>query len=416
MNLDESDWCSYTEYSSVFDLHTKYNLTKTESDLLTNSDEKLTDNVAPWDLVAAMVITPLNTEPNEQDNIHISTRRYRDTHFVFKTLKKIKYVTRIDPITGTPEKNIVDETYKMNKLIDLEVSELWVPEYWECNKINCSTPIYKNIRPLPHQFRNPNDPFDIRNCYTGMVYSARNSMPVSICDLGKPWQFIYNVVLNQVIELIKSDVGNILLANIAQIPSKHNPVEWMKYIKKYKIALIETSREGNIMGGVDPQYWKNINLTHAQEIDQKLKLLEYIEKKLAQSMSYNPSRLGMQSPYETASANQQNISQSFNQTEKWFNLHQLVKERTTENFLEVCKMAYKDNPLITSYILSDMAIATLNTEVADLDNHYFKVFASNSQADTEAVQTLKGLIQPIIQNSNGDLRVAAEVLTVETAT
>mgnify|MGYP003400455346 CR=1 FL=1 len=41
---------------------------------------------------------------------------------------------------------------------------------------------------------------------------------------------------------------------------------------------------------------------------------------------------------------------------------------------------------------------------------------SNSQADTEAVQTLKGLIQPIIQNSNGDLRVAAEVLTVETAT
>ena len=42
--------------------------------------------------------------------------------------------------------------------------------------------------------------------------------------------------------------------------------------------------------------------------------------------------------------------------------------------------------------------------------------AKHTLRDTEIISQLKNLIQPIIQNSGGDLRVATEILTTENAT
>ena len=58
----------------------------------------------------------------------------------------------------------------------------------------------------------------------------------------------------------------------------------------------------------------------------------------------------------------------------------------------------------------------MNTEVADFANYNYKVFITNTLRDTEIISQLKNLIQPIIQNSGGDLRVATEILTTENAT
>jgi hypothetical protein len=191
----------------------------------------------------------------------------------------------------------------------------------------------------------------------------------------------------------------------------------MTYIKKFKVALISASRDGDMRSlGIDPQYWKSIDLSHTQEIAQKIQLLDYIERKMTQAMSYNPARLGMQSPYESVSNNQQSIIQSSNQTEKWFYMHSYVKERAVENYIEVCKVIYKENPLKASYILSDLSVATLNTEYSDFANYNYKVYITNTLRDTEMLNQFKSLMQPIIQNGGGDLRIAAEIITSENAT
>ena len=216
---------------------------------------------------------------------------------------------------------------------------------------------------------------------------------------------------------MKTDIGNILLGLQEQIPKDLTPTQWMTYIKKFKVALISASKDGDLRSmGIDPQYWKSINLSHTQDIAQKINLLDYIERKMTQAMSYNPNRLGMQSPYESIGNNQQNIIQSSNQTEKWFYMHNYVKERTTENFIEICKVIYKNNPLKASYILSDLSVATLNTELVDFANYNYKVYITNTLKDTQVINELKGLIQPIIQNSGGDLRIVPEILTSENAT
>jgi hypothetical protein len=426
--LDEADWCTYDEYISIYEIYQKFGniiteeerevFDKYESTLNSPSDSKV------WEIIPNAIMNPTDSEatpswvdPWEDDYTdNFKIRRLRVTHVVWKSLKKIKYIFRLNE-NGTLEKTIADETYVFNKETDVKQEIIFIPEFWHGYKIFTNPKIYLKIEPIPNQYRDIDNPFQIRGPYTGSVYSARNSAPIAIADLGKPWQFLYNVIINQIIELMKTDIGRVLMGISEQIPKEMTPTQWMTYIKKFKVALISASREGDMRTvGVDPQYWKSIDLSHTQEISQKIELLEYIEKKMAQSMSYNPGRLGQQSPYESIGNNQQSIIQSSNQTEKWFYMHNYVKERTVENYIEICKVIYKDNPLKASYILSDLSVATLNTEVADFANYNYKVFITNTLRDTEIIGQLKNLIQPIIQNSNGDLRVATEILTTENAT
>lgn len=426
--LDESDWCTYDEYLSIYEIYQHFGniiteeerevLDKYESTLNSPSDSKV------WEVIPNAIMdttnsenTPVWADPWQDDyNDNYKTRRLRVTHIVWKTLKKIKYIYRLNE-NNTLEKSIADETYVFNKATDIKQEILWIPEYWHGYKIFTNPKIYLKIEPIPNQYRDIDNPFQIRGPYTGTVYSARNSAPISIADLGKPWQFLYNVIVNQIIEIMKTDIGNILLGLQEQIPKDLTPTQWMTYIKKFKVALISASKDGDLRSmGIDPQYWKSINLSHTQDIAQKINLLDYIERKMTQAMSYNPNRLGMQSPYESIGNNQQNIIQSSNQTEKWFYMHNYVKERTTENFIEICKVIYKDNPLKASYILSDLSVATLNTELVDFANYNYKVYITNTLKDTQVINELKGLIQPIIQNSGGDLRIVPEILTSENAT
>jgi hypothetical protein len=426
--LDEADWCTYDEYLSIYEIYQHFGniiteeerevLDKYESTLNSPSDSKV------WEVIPNALMdgvnsenTPIWADPWQDDyNDNYKTRRLRVTHVVWKTLKKIKYIYRLNE-NNTLEKSIADETYVFNKATDIKQEILWIPEYWHGYKIFTNPKIYLKIEPIPNQYRDIDNPFQIRGPYTGTVYSARNSAPISIADLGKPWQFLYNVIVNQIIEVMKTDIGNILLGLQEQIPKDMTPTQWMTYIKKFKVALISASKDGDLRSmGIDPQYWKSINLSHTQDIAQKINLLDYIERKMTQAMSYNPNRLGMQSPYESIGNNQQSIIQSSNQTEKWFYMHNYVKERTTENFIEICKVIYKNNPLKASYILSDLSVATLNTELVEFANYNYKVYITNTLKDTQVISELKGLIQPLIQNSGGDLRIVPEILTSENAT
>ena len=426
--LDETDWCTYDEYLSIYEIYQKFGnilteeerevLDKYESTLNSPSDSKV------WDIIPNAIMNISNSDAattwvdpwDDSFDDNYKTRRLKVSHVVWKSLKKIKYIYRLNE-NGTLEKSIVDETYVFDKSVDIKQEILWIPEYWQGYKIFTNPKIYLRIEPVPNQYRDVDNPFQIRGPYTGTVFSARNSASVAIADLGKPWQFLYNVIVNQIIEVMKTDIGKVLLGLQEQIPKDMTPTQWMTYIKKFKVALISASRDGELRTmGIDPQYWKSIDLTHTQEIQQKIELLDYIERKMNQSMSYNPNRLGMQSPYESVGNNQQNIAQSSNQTEKWFYMHNYVKERTVENYVEVCKVIYKDNPLKASYILSDMSIATLNTEFSEFANYNYKVYITNTLRDTEQLNQFKSYLQPILQNSNGDLRVMSEIITSENTT
>lgn len=335
---------------------------------------------------------------------------YRVTHTAFKTLKKIKVIE--STITGNKEELIVDETYTLDPYYDTLIKELSIPEWWECIKIG--TDLYIGMGPTENQYRSLEDPYLCYGPFIGIEYSLPSSPFKSTLARGEKWQFLYDVIMHRLKSSISTNYGNVLIGLINQIPSDKGwtTSKWMHHLLTKKIGLINPTAENSL--GSDPQYWRSLNLTNADDIANNLRLLELIEEKCYKSMGTNANRLGSAAQYETVTNNQRNIIQASNITEYDFYLHSKLFEQLCTVLVEKTKTLWSENPPITlSYINDDLQAQAFVFNPSNLSLSEIGIFLSNANDDFRTIAELKQLIQAMIQNSNGDFRYVTEMLTTK---
>jgi len=329
----------------------------------------------------------------------------RVVHTVFKTLKKIKFI-----LTNTPEgpkEFLVDETYKFNPELDIEETVAYIPEVWEGTRIG--TDIYVNMGPVKNQYTSLQNPFSAKLPYYGAIYESRNSVPVSLLDRAKAWNYMFDVAFYRLEEAIGSDLGNVMITLQKSIPKNWTPEKWLAFLKATKVALIDPTQDG-LNAGSDPQYWKSINVSNNSDISKYLNLLSYCQEQCYKSIGTNVNRIGSASVSESVGNNQQKLIQSANITEPLFSLHNQVKERVLTGLINEALQAYKGNPQKTAYVLDDGSIDLLDMNTENLSLEDFGVFLSNSVEDYNMVQSLRANLSALIQNSDGDLRLISTAL------
>jgi hypothetical protein len=95
-------------------------------------------------------------------------------------------------------------------------------------------------------------------------------------------------------------------------------------------------------------------------------------------------------------------------------MHNKLKEVVCTAIVEQAKIAYKDKePFVLTYIVDELEKVSFNMDPNNLAMSEFGVFLTNSAEDFQSIQQLKSLVQPLIQNSNGDFRYVMEVLTAK---
>ena len=403
--IQDGEWATYEQMLLISDVYDRY------GEHLSESDRKKLDNhfsKTYTDDSELIKTTSLLIDSNASfETVRQLDRYVRVVTIVFKSLKKIKFITTINDF-GDEETFVVDETYVFNPLIDIKEEIAWVEEVWKVIKI--ADDIYIDIGPIPNQYRSLTNPGKVKLPFYGVTYGSRNSSPVSLMDRGKMWQFAYNIIWFRLNETIATDKGNILLASLKQIPSGWKPKEWLQYLSVTKVGFIDPSQDITPVG-TDPQYWKSINLSAGSDIQKYLNLLEYCEQKCIRSIGSNENRIGTVSPYETATSNQQKIIQSTNITEPEFYIHNLIKEQVMTALLEQAKIAFREDPTPVSFVLDDFSVGELTVDINLLDSAELGVFISNSTDDQFTLQQLRQQVDRIIQVSQGDLRVVAEILT-----
>jgi len=330
----------------------------------------------------------------------------RHLHVVYKGVRKLKDITRINKETQEKEHFIVDESYEFSKLKgDIKENIIYAPEIYGGTKIGYGSnsdgdggALYLKKGPLPYQYRSLSNPFDVKLPYYGAEYNKlmNNSENVSIMDLGKPWQYRYNVEMARLDEALASDIGNVLLTTMNAKPRDWSWKKFYEFIKYAKIAPLDLHQEG--IGPFDAQFFKSVDLSNMSKIAERVQFLEYLKSQIAVSMSYNPSRLGQPNPHEAVHNNQQNIVQSSFQTEEIFSMHNKVVENVLNGLLGAARIAYKDNPVKTSYILDDMSIAELEIDSELAWRSELGIFIRNSSQDHHNMNIAKELLQPMIQN------------------
>ena len=314
----------------------------------------------------------------------------------------------------------VDETFKLaifkKAYADAKTEEYWITEAWEGIKIGAD--IFLEVKPKLNQRRRMDNPYVCKLGYTGLIYNATNSVSVSVMDRLKPYQYLYNIISYRLELAFASDMGKVMLMDLAQIPrSEGIDIEkWMYYLRAMKVAFINSAEEGNkgsMTGKISSfNQFQSIDMSLSNVIQQYIQTLDYIKGQVAFISGVSPQRLGAISSNELVGNVQKSVEQSALITEFMFDSHNEVKRRVYTALIECAKVAYRDG-LVTQYVLDDMGIEMLKLEEFELENSEFNTYVSNSNKDAEIIATLKQLSQIALQSDKADLSTMIDTIINE---
>ncbi len=316
---------------------------------------------------------------------------------------------------GVEQEMIVDELFTLSKE-DREagntVEWFWVNEPWEGTKIGFD--MYLEIKPKVNQRRKLDNPYYTRLGYSGLIYNSTNSISVSLVDRLKPYQYLYNIIMYRMELAFASDMGKVMLMDLAQIPRSEgiDVEQWMYYLKAMKIGFVNSFEEGK--GKFTGQkstfnQFQSIDMSLTNTIQQYINTLNYIRQQIFFLSGVDLTRLGQSAPDAGLGTSQMNLQQSANVTRPWVEGHNFVKERVYTALLECAKIAYREG-MEAQFVLDDLSIDMVNVDGPEFENSEFGVFVSNSARDAQSLQELKQLFQAALQADKANLSDIAKVL------
>ena len=169
--------------------------------------------------------------------------------------------------------------------------------------------------------------------------------------------------------------GKLLRLDFAKIPKKWDIEKWMYYAKVNGIAVEDSFKEGNIgaasgklAGALNNSSSGVIDAEFGNSIQSQINLLEFIKMEMSEVVGITRQREGQISNRETVGGVERATLQSSHITEWLFVVHDDVKRRVLECFLETAKIAFKGRSKKFQYILSDNSM-----RIMDIDGDEFAI-------------------------------------------
>lgn len=422
--IHEAQWCCYEMIMSVTEVYDRLYDKMSEkqlNDLLDMMDDSSKGGITPevrktsldYPHIKTHSINGFAANPfEESNNVHV-------WHCCWKSLKKIGFVTIINPETGMPEDYQVDETYKVTGN-EINVEWRWIIEVWEGYRIG--EDLYVGIEPLEYQHVSADNPNSQRLPYTGVIYNNTNSRPRSLVSMMKPLQYMYIVLWYRLELAMARDKGKVVTMDITQIPKSMNidVAKWMHYLSALGVNFVNPYEEGWDIPGRDggkPSQFNQISaldLTMANTIDQYINLMDKIESMLSEISGVSKQREGSISSNELVGNVERSVVQSAHITEPWFWTHNQVKKECITMLLDTAKYAWKDNKTCIQYVLDD-ATRTFLTLSDDFFYEDYDIFVEDTTKNQQQIEALRNLMQPAMQNGASLLDIA-EIITMDNVT
>ena len=291
------------------------------------------------------------------------TNLLRVTTVYWKSQRKIGHLTKIDDM-GSVTVEIIDESYKItdkplyntdliknktkdNLLFGEHIDWIWInevwggvkigpnhPTYWGTNNPGGINPIYLGINqnqigPIKFQFKGDDSLYGCKLPVEGSVFSDRNTRSTSLVDLMKPFQIGYNIVNNQIADILVDELGTVILLDQNALPRHSLGEDWGKnnlakaYVamKNFQMLPLDTSIT-NTENALAFQHYQKLDLEQTNRLMSRIQLANYFKQQAFEVIGITPQRLGMQiGQTNTATGVEQAVSASYAQTETYFIQH-----------------------------------------------------------------------------------------------
>ena len=320
----------------------------------------------------------------------------------WKSRRKIKKVKYYDE-QGEEQFKLRDENYVINEALGEEEQILYVNEAWEGTKIG--EDIYVNMRPRVVQYNRLNNPSRCHFGIIGSIYNINDYKPFSLVDMMKPFSYLYDAIHDRLNKLLAKNWGKIIELDLAKVPTGWTIDKWMHFAITNNIAVKDSFKEGNIgastgklAGALNNASTGVIDLELGNSIQQNINLLEFIKMEMSDVAGISKQREGQISNRETVGGVERATLQSSHITEWLFVVHEDVKKRVLECFLETAKIAMRGRNKKFEYILPDGSMKIIDIDGDEFAECDYGLVVDNSNAIQELQQKMDMLAQAALQN------------------
>lgn len=321
----------------------------------------------------------------------------------WKSRRKIKKVKHYDPETGEELFDFYPETYICNEALGEEEQTFWINEAWEGTKIGQD--IYVNMRPRVVQYNRLSNPSRCHFGIVGSIYNLNESRPFSMVDMMKQYNYLYDAIHDRLLKLMSRNWGKIIQLDLAKVPKGWEIEKWLYFAKVNGVAVSDSFKEGNIgaatgklAGALNNAQSGVIDADWGNNIQQYINLLAFIKMEMSEVVGISPQREGQISNRETVGGVERATLQSSHITEWVFTIHEDVKRRALECFLETAKAALKGRSKKFEYILPDFSKQMITIDGDDFAEADYGLVVDNSDGMQKLQSQLETLAQAALQN------------------
>ena len=287
----------------------------------------------------------------------------RVTTAYWKSQIKIGHLTKIDD-AGRVTTDIVTEDYditdqaiynttlirnktRQNLVFGEHIEWVWINNTWGGVKIGPNAPTFlgvensggvnpiylginqNNIKPLKFQFKGENTLYGCKLPVEGRVFSDRNTRSHSLVDAMKPFQIGYNIVNNQISDILIDEIGTVIMLDQNTLPKHSLGEDWGKgnlakaYVamKDFSMLPLDTSIT-NTENALNFNHFQQLDLSQTNRLMSRIQLAQYFKQQAYEQVGVSLPRMAQQlGANVTATEVEQVQAGSYAQTEMHFVEH-----------------------------------------------------------------------------------------------
>jgi hypothetical protein len=364
-----------------------------------------------------------------------TTHMLRVTTAYWKSQMKIGYLTAIG-MDGRVINQFVSEDYEVtnkpiyntqlfkhkdtrNLIFGEHVEWIWInqvwggikigpnmPSFWGQNNTSGINPIYLGINqnkilPLKFQFKGDKTEYGCKLPVEGRVFSDRNTNSISLVDLMKPFQIGYNIVNNQISDILVSEIGTFVLLDQNALPKYSLNEDWgtnnyakaMISARDFSVLPLDTSM-ANTGGAGQFAHYQQLDLSQTNRLLSRVQLANHFKSEAFQVVGVNLQRMGQQiGQYQSATGVEQELAASYAQTEIHFIQHSdELMPRVHQMRTNLAQYYHVTNPSIRlQYMTTNDERVNFEINGTDLMSRDINVFCTTKSNYRHILEEMKKL-------------------------
>jgi hypothetical protein len=228
---------------------------------------------------------------------------------------------------------------------------------------------------------------------------------MSLVDLMKPFQIGYNLVNNQIADILVDELGTVILLDQNGLPKQSLGEDWGKgnyakaYVamKNFGILPVDTSIT-NTENPLNFAHFQKLDLEQSNRLMTRVQLANHFKQQAYEVIGITPQRMGQQIGQQTATGIQESLNASYAQTEMYFIQHSdYLMPRVHQMRTDLAQYYHSNKPSTRlTYVTTTEEKVTFSIDGTDLLLRDLNIFCTTTANHRAVLEQLK---QMAIQNN-----------------